>query len=47
MAVVAYALLLFMLSTASSMFQFYMVVAVVVMINILKLIIKLLPNYPT
>ena len=47
MAVVAYALLLFMLSTASSMFQFYMVVAVVVMINILELIMELLPNYPT
>ena len=35
MAVVLYALLLFMLINASSMFEFHMLVAIVVMFNIL------------
>ena len=40
-------LLLFMLINTSSMFVFHMLVAAVVMFNILELIMKLLPNYPT
>jgi hypothetical protein len=47
MAVVGFALLLFMLVNASSMFEFHIIVAIVVMLNILELIMKLLPNFPT
>ena len=47
MAVVLYALLLFMLINASTMPEFHMLVAIVVMFNILELIMKLLPNFPT
>ena len=47
MAVVVYALLLFMLINASSMSEFHMLVAIVVMFNILELIMELLPNFPT
>ena len=47
MAVVLYALLLFMLINASSMSEFHMLVAIVVMFNILELIMELLPNFPT
>lgn len=47
MSVAMFAMLLFMLVTASSMFEFHMLVAIVVMFNILELIIELLPNFPT
>jgi hypothetical protein len=47
MDVVLFALLLFMLITASSMYEFHMLVLTVVMLNILELIMKILPNYPT
>ena len=47
MATVAYALLLLMLINASSMFEFHMLVAYVVMFIILELIMELLPNFPT
>jgi hypothetical protein len=47
MAAVGFALLLFMLVNASSMFEFNMIVVIVVMLNILELIMELLPNYPT
>jgi hypothetical protein len=47
MDVVLFALLLFMLITASSMFKFHMLVVTIVMLNILKLIMKIIPNYPT
>ena len=47
MDVVLFALLLFMLITASSMFEFHMLVVTVVMLNILELIMKIVPNYPT
>ena len=40
-------MLLFMLVNASSMFEINMLVAIVVMLNILELIMKLLPNYST
>ena len=40
-------LLLFMLENTSSMFEVNMLVAIVVMFNILKLIMELLPNYST
>ena len=40
-------LLLFMLFSTSSVFVFHMLVADVVMFNILELIMKLLPNFPT
>ena len=43
----AYVLLLFMLINASSMFEFHMLVAFIVMLNIQKLIMELLSNYPT
>ena len=44
MAVVLYALLLFMLINAS-MSEFHMLVAIVVMFNMLELILELLPNF--
>ena len=47
MDLLAFMLILFMLISTSSMFVFHMLVAVLVMFNILKLIMKLLPNYPT
>lgn len=47
MAVIAYALLLFMLINTSSMLEFHVIVAAVVMFNIMELIVKILPNYPT
>ena len=47
MAVVVYSLLLFMLISASSMSEFHMLVAIVVMFNMLELILELLPNFPT
>jgi hypothetical protein len=47
MDVVFFALLLFILINASSMFEFHMLVVVVIMFNILELIMKFLPNYPT
>ena len=42
-----YALQLFMLINTSIMFEFHMLVATVVMLYILELIMKLLPNFPT
>jgi hypothetical protein len=36
-----------MLINASSMFEFHMLVVIVVMFNILELIMKNVPNYPT
>ena len=47
MNVVLSALLLFMLITASSMFEFHMLVVTVVMLNILELIMEIVPNFPT
>ncbi len=47
MDVVSFALLLFMLINASSMFEFHMLVVTVVMLNILELIMEIVPNYPT
>ena len=47
MNVVLSALLLFMLITTSSMFEFHMLVVTVVMLNILELIMKIVPDYPT
>lgn len=47
MDVVPFALLLFMLINASSMFEFHMLVVTVVMLNILELIMEIVPNYPT
>ncbi|KAM0927751.1 hypothetical protein ACQ4PT_002662 [Festuca glaucescens] len=47
MDVVPFALLLFMLINASSMFEFNMLVVDVVMLNILELIMEIVPNYPT
>ena len=38
-------MLLFMLINTSSMFEINMLVVIVVMLNILKLIIELLPNF--
>ena len=46
MSFATFAMLLFMLIRSSSMFEFHMFVAVVVMFNILELIIELLPNFP-
>ncbi len=46
MDVVLFALLLFMLINASSMFEFHMLVVAVVMLNILELIMEIVPNYP-
>jgi hypothetical protein len=45
--VVSFALLLFMLINASSMFEFHMLVVVVDMLNILELIMKIVSNCPT
>ena len=45
MDTIVFALLLFMLVNASSMFEFHMLVAAVVMFNILELIMELLPNF--
>jgi hypothetical protein len=36
-----------LLFSTSSMFELHVVVAAVVMLNILELIIKIVPNYPT
>ena len=47
MDVLLFALLLFMLINASSMFEFHMLVVAVVMFNILELIMEIMPNYPT
>ena len=47
MDAVSYALLLFMLVNTSSMFEFNLTVAIVVMLNILELIMELLSNYPS
>ena len=47
MDVVPFALLLFMLITASSMFEFHMLVVTFVMLYILELIMEIVPNYPT
>jgi len=47
MDVVLFALLLFMLINASSMFEFHMLVLVVIIFYILELIMKIVPNYPT
>ena len=47
MDVVLFAMLLFMLITTSSMFEFHMLVVTVVMLNILELIMEIVPNYPT
>jgi hypothetical protein len=50
MVVVPYALavlLLFMLINTSGMFKFHMLIAIVAMFNILKLIMKIVFNYPT
>ena len=47
MDVVPFALLLLMLINASSMFEFHMLIVTVVMLNILELIMKIVPNYPT
>ena len=47
MDVALYAVLFFMLISTSSMFEFHMIIVVVVMFNILKLIMKILPNYTT
>jgi hypothetical protein len=44
---VPFILLLFMLINASNMFDFHMLVVDVVMVNILELIMKIVPNYPT
>jgi hypothetical protein len=35
------------LINTSSMFEFHMLVATIVMLNILELIVKIMPNYPT
>ena len=40
-------LLLFMLSTASSMLEFHMLVASIVMLYILELIMEIVPHYST
>ena len=47
MSFAMFAMLLFMLISSSSMFEFHMLVAIVVMFNILELIMELLPNFPT
>ena len=47
MSIAMFALLLLMLISSSSMFEFHMLVAIVVMFNILELIMELLPNFPT
>ena len=47
MDVVSFAMLLFMLINASSMFEFHMLVVVVIMFYILELIMEIVPNYPT
>ena len=47
MDVVLFAMLLFMLITTSSMFEFHMLVVTIVMLNILELIMEIVPNYPT
>jgi hypothetical protein len=47
MNVVSFALLLFMLINAPSMFEFHMLVVVVVILNILELIMEIVPNYTT
>ena len=47
MSIAMFALLLFMLIISASMFEFHMLVAIVVMFNILELIMELLPNFPT
>ena len=45
--ILLHVLLLFMLINTSSMFEFHMHVAVVVMIYILELIMEIMPNNPT
>jgi hypothetical protein len=47
MDILLFALLLFMLINASSMFEFHILVVVVAKFNILELIMKIVPNYPT
>ena len=47
MSFAIFAMLLFMLIRSSSMFEFHMLVAAYVMLNILELIMELLPNFPT
>ena len=47
MSFVIFAMLLFMLISSSSMFEFHMLVAIVVMFNMLELILELLPNFPS
>ena len=47
MSIAMFAMLLFMLISSSSMFEFHMLVAIVVMFNMLELILELLPNFPT
>jgi hypothetical protein len=46
MVVIPYALILFMFINAYSMFEFHMLVIDVVMLNIVELIMKIMPNYP-
>jgi hypothetical protein len=47
MIVVPYALLLFIFINASSMLEFHILVDDIVMFNILELMMKILPNFPT
>jgi hypothetical protein len=47
MDVVPYILLIFILINGCSMFDFHILIAAIVMFNILKLIIKIVYNYPT
>ena len=47
MSFAIFVMLLFMLISSSSMFEFHMLVVIVVMFNILELIMELLPNFPT
>ena len=47
MSIAMFAMLMFMLISSSSMFEFHMLVAIVVMFNILDLVMELLPNFPT
>ena len=47
MSIAMFAMLLFMLISSSSLFEFHMLVAFVVMFNIMELILELFPNFPT
>ena len=47
MEVVVLALLVFMLISTSSVFDLHVIISVYVIFNILKLIMKIVPNYST